>query len=98
MSSLMRSGGAIKRRKPLPRRGPKAEAWKKFRDAEFQKDCDEEGLIRCQDRKIGLPHCGVASSFMDLHHVEGRNGKLMFDKSKMVWLTRECHDTAHNNR
>lgn len=86
------------RRTALRRRGPVAEAWKAFRDAELVRDRDEEGLIHCQDYLIGLPRCGVAIPSPDLHHTKGRSGKLLFDKLNMVWLTRDCHDAAHNKR
>lgn len=101
--SLLRKSGMIKAGKPLAKgrlvkRGRLAKEWTEFRAAEFEKDKDEEGLIRCQDYKIGLPHCGVASSEMDLHHIEGRDGKLLLDKTKMVWLTRGCHGKAHDTK
>jgi len=86
----------LRRGQPLKKRGRISQEWEDFRNSEFEKDKDDEGLIRCQDVKIGLPHCGVASVDMDLHHTEGREGKLLFDKSKMVWLTRECHGDAHS--
>lgn len=92
---MLKRGGPIKS-SPLKKRGQRSLDWEAFRNAEFEKDKDEEGLIRCQDTKIGLPHCGVSSIYMDLHHTEGRDGKLLFDKSKMVWLTRGCHREAHS--
>lgn len=92
---MLKRGGLIKS-KPIKKQGPKAMEWKKFRNEQFQKDCDEEGLIRCEDTKVGLIHCGVANISPDLHHLEGRDGKLMFDRSKMVWVTRRCHEIIHN--
>lgn len=92
---MLRRGGQLKS-SPLRKRGRVSLEWEKFRNAEFEKDKDEEGLIRCQDTKIGLPHCGVSSINMDLHHTEGRDGKLLFDKSKMVWLTKQCHGKIHS--
>lgn len=86
---LMRSG-------PINRRGPRAIAWENFRDAKAERDRDEEGLLHCQDWQIGLPRCGIGRPSLDLHHIEGRDGKLLLDESKMVWLTRECHGEAHN--
>lgn len=83
------------RRSPLKKRGRISIEWEAFRNAEFEKDKDDEGLIRCQDYLIGLARCGIARSEMDLHHTKGREGKLLFDKSKMVWLIRECHGLAH---
>ena len=32
---------------------------------------------------------------MDLNKINGSEGKLLFDESKMVWLARECHEKAH---
>lgn len=93
---LLKRGQSLSRGTPLKRRGARSDAWQKFRDEQFQKDMDEEELIRCEDWKIGLKRCGIARNQMDLHHVEGRDGKLLLDRSKMVWLTRECHEIAHN--
>lgn len=80
----------------LKRRGRKANAWERFRNEKFERDKDEEGLIRCQDYRIGLSRCGVALPEMDLHHILGREGDLFLDETKMVWLTRDCHNEAHN--
>ena len=76
-----------------------AKKWKKFRDEKFDRDKDEEGLIKCQDHTIGLPRCGIARPVMDLHHLVGRESDptRCFDHSNLVWLTRECHNAAHNN-
>lgn len=79
----------------INRSGRLAKVWKEFRDSTFEKEKDEEGLIKCQDWKIGLPRCGIALPNMDLHHIEGRDGKLLTDRSKMVWLTRKCHRKIH---
>lgn len=94
----LRSSKPLSRGTPLKKRGPTAIAWEKFRNETFQKEADAEGLIKCQDWMIGLPKCGIARSSMDLHHVHGRAGKLLFDRSKMVWLTRQCHEAAHNGQ
>lgn len=101
MGKSLKSGLTARKplkRGPLAKQGRLAQEWTAFRNAEFEKDKDEEGLIRCQDTEIGLPHCGVSRVKMDLHHTEGREGKLLFDKSKMVWLTRECHRKAHEQK
>ena len=75
--------------------------WQAYPNQTALNDQDEEGLIKCQDHKIGLPRCGIARepSKMDLHHIKGRNEApdLYFDKSNLVWLTRDCHNAAHNN-
>lgn len=92
---LPRSSSKSLKRTLIKKRGPLSEKWEKFRNEEFEKDKDDEGLIKCQDYLIGLPRCGVARPDMDLHHTEGRQGKTLVDKSKMVWLTRECHQKAH---
>lgn len=93
--SLNSTPTTLKRSGQIPKKGRLSKLWENFRNAEFENDKDEEGLIRCQDYKIGLPRCGIARDEMDLHHTEGRDGKLLLDKSKMVWLTRECHQKAH---
>lgn len=92
--SLKRS--ALSRGKPLKKRGERSLKWENFRNLKAARDCDEEGLIKCQDKSIGLPACGISIPSPDLHHIEGRDGKLLFDESKMVWLTRECHNEAHH--
>ena len=73
--------------------------WRQFRNEKFDKDRDEEGLIKCQDFLVGLPRCYTARSTMDLHHLVGRESdpSRYFDHSNLVWLTRECHDAAHSN-
>ena len=95
--SLLRSS-LLKRKASIRRVGQKTKEWKEFRDLKAKRDRDEEGLLYCQDYKIGLPKCGYGLPSMDLHHIEGRDGKLMFDESKMVWLRRACHDASHNKR
>lgn len=71
--------------------------WDAFRAKKFDREKNEEGLIRCQDTKLGLPHCGISRSSMDLHHIVGREAApdLYFADENLVWLTRECHETAH---
>ena len=89
------------KRSPLKKVGPMQQKWQAYRNQTALNDQDEEGLIKCQDHKIGLPRCGIAreASKMDLHHIKGRNEApdLYFDKSNLVWLTRDCHNAAHNN-
>lgn len=87
---------SLSRKTSLKKVGERGQKYQDLRNAKFERDKDDEGLIRCQDYKIGLPACGIARSEMDLHHTEGRDGELLFDESKMVWLTRECHNEAHN--
>lgn len=90
------------RRTALRKVGPMQEKWKAYRNATAKNSLDEDGLIKCEDHKMGLPTCGIARepSQMDLHHIKGRNEapELYFDRSNLVWLTRECHDEAHHNR
>lgn len=88
-------GGSLLRTTLIKAKGPRAIAWEKFRNETFENEKDDEGLIRCQDYLIGLEPCGIARDKMDLHHIYGRDGKLLLDRSKMVWLTRECHQKAH---
>ncbi len=90
----MKRGNLLKRT-PLKRIGQRAKSWQDFRNAKFEREKDDEGLIRCQDTKVGLEKCGVSRVDMDLHHINGRDGKLLFDESKMVWLTSACHQAAH---
>lgn len=93
---LSRAGGLLKR-SPIKKRGSRTIAWEKLRKEKAERDVDDEGLIRCQDHLLGLPRCGIARSpeQMDLHHSEGRDGKLLLDESKLFWLIRTCHNTAH---
>jgi hypothetical protein len=35
---------------------------------------------------------------MDLHHGKGRDGNLLTDKRWLYWLTRDCHEKAHENK
>lgn len=83
-------------RKPIKRQSPRSIKYEDFRKLKAIKDRDEDGILHCQDWQIGLTRCGIGLPMLDLHHNEGRDGPLLFDESKMVWLTRECHDAAHN--
>lgn len=85
----------LSRNKPIRRKGSRTLAWEAFRKVKLESDRDEEGLIKCQDYKVGLPRCGIAIPSPDLHHIEGRDGDLLLDESKMVWLVRACHETCH---
>lgn len=85
-------------RKPIKQKSPRSLKYDDFRNLKAVKDRDEEGLLHCEDYKIGLPRCGIARPNLDLHHIKGRDGDLLFDESQMAWLTRECHDAAHNSR
>lgn len=95
----MKRGTPLKR-SPLKKKGPKSNLWDVFRAKKVARDRDEEGLIKCQDWKIGLPRCGVVIPSPDLHHIEGRDKApgLYFDEENLVWLIRGCHDDAHNKR
>ena len=86
------------KRTPLKKLGAKSAQWRKFRNEKASRDRDEEGIIKCQDYKIGLPRCGVGLPSMDLHHIQGRDARpdLYYEESNLVWLTRKCHNDAHN--
>lgn len=86
------------KRSRLKRVGPKSLEWQKFRNEKASRDKDEEGIIKCQDFRINLPRCGVGLPDMDLHHIQGRDARpsLYFEESNLVWLTRSCHNDAHN--
>lgn len=88
------------RRGPLAKRGPRAKAWEQCRAEKVANDVDEEGLIRCEDWKLGLERCHTARQpeDMDLHHGKGRDGNLLTDKRWLYWLTRDCHEKAHENK
>lgn len=98
-NSTLTSGRRLKRGRPLKRIGPKAELWSKFRNAKFKKDSNVSGEITCQDYKLGLSKCGVSTSHVDLHHIIGREERpdLYFQEENLVWLTRDCHERAHQN-
>lgn len=101
MALLKRSGlkrTPLNQGKPIKKFGPRSEAWRKTRAEKVESDKDEDGLIRCEDYKLGLPRCGIAREpqNMDLHHAKGRDGNLLTNKEFLVWLTRECHDEAHS--
>lgn len=73
--------------------------WRDFANQKAARDLDDDGLLRCEDYRLGLPRCGYARerSQMDLHHIVGRNvePKLYFEESNLVWLTRQCHQAVH---
>lgn len=97
-SSGLTTKNPLKRGGPIKKRGSRTIAWEKTRAEKAQSDVNEEGLIPCEDYKLGLPRCGIARQpeDMDLHHSKGRDGNLLTDKRWLVWLTRECHDAAHH--
>lgn len=95
MSQLKR--GKLRRgNRRIPQSSPRSIRYDDFRNLKLVKDRDEDGLIKCQDHLVGLPKCGIAIPTPDLHHTQGRSGDLLFDESKMVWLTRACHQEVHN--
>jgi hypothetical protein len=86
-----------KGRKPILRKSPRSISYENFRSLKAVKDRDSQGLILCQDYKIGLPACRSRVPTPDLHHTKGRDGNLLFDERWLVWLVRSCHDKAHDN-
>lgn len=98
IGSLPRSGKPLKR-SPLKKRGHKTKLWEVFSAKKAEKDRNEEGLIKCQDYKLGLPACNESLARPDLHHLVGRDERpdLYFADENLIWLTRECHRAAHNN-
>lgn len=96
-SGLTRS--ALKRgKKWINQKGPKTTLWEDFRAKKANNDRNREGLIACEDWKIGLPPCGLSSGSPDLHHIFGREDRpdLYFAEPNLVWLIRACHDKAHD--
>lgn len=97
----LRQSKSLKRNSPLKKRGEKAKKWAETRNKFAQEALNENNLIACEDYKIGLPRCGYAREpkYMDLHHIKGRNERpdLYYDRSNLVFLTRECHERAHNH-
>ena len=77
-------------------KGRRTIEWEEFRNAAFEAEKDDDGIIMCEDYKIGLPRCGIGLPSMDLHHILGRDGELLTDRTKMVWLTRDCHKLEHS--
>lgn len=97
MSQLKR-GGSLKRSQ-LRKKGPMTTLWDDFRDKKLLRERNDEGVIECQDWRIGLPRCGMSVPSPDLHHIIGREAApvLYFHHPNLVWLVRACHDAAHNN-
>lgn len=95
MSQLKRERSLRRGRRPIPQSTPRSIRYEDFRKLKLIKDRDEEGLIACQDVNIGLDGCGARIPTPDLHHTQGRDGELLFDESKMVWLIRSCHQKVH---
>ena len=94
---VLRRSSSLKRT-PIKKVGRRAKEWEKCRSEMVSVSLNEDGLIHCQDVKAGLPPCGVAKlpKQMDLHHLKSRDGKLLTDKRYLVFLTRECHERAHD--
>lgn len=92
----LKRSGFLKRTR-LKSRGHRSTLWDAFAEQERRRARDTDGLIACEDWKVGLPRCYRRVTSPDLHHTEGRDGELLLDRSKMVWLVRTpCHDYAHN--
>lgn len=94
---MLKRGGFLKRTL-LKKRGKKAQEWKAFRDAYAEECRNEEGLIKTEPERVGLPREGISIESPDLHHIEGRDKRpdLYYDKSNLVWLTRKQHQKVHN--
>jgi len=41
--------------------------------------------------------CGCGKDSQDLHHKNGRLGKMVYNVYYFMAVTRECHDRIHNN-
>lgn len=97
---ITKQGNSLKKKKALPKRGRLANEWEAYRNQRLVRDRDSEGLIRCQDTVVGLPHCGYKAASPDLHHIVGRDTDptLYFDDNNCIWLIRSCHDEAHRKR
>lgn len=95
---MLKRNGFLKRSN-LKKFGPKAQKWKNFRNAYAEECRDEEGLIKTEPERVGLPREGISIPEPDLHHIIGRDERpdLYYDKSNLVWLTREQHERVHNN-
>lgn len=86
------------RKTALNKIGPKTRHWQAFRKAYAEECRDEEGLIRTEPERVGLPREGISIPSPDLHHIIGRDERpdLYYDKSNLVWLTREQHQKVHD--
>ena len=44
-------------------------------------------------------NCGVCKKVakLDIHHLFGRRGELLYDKTRFLAVCRECHREIHNN-
>lgn len=95
---MLKRTGFLKR-SPIRKVGSLTQKWREFATAKAARDLDDDGLLRCQDYQLGLPRCGYARERpqMDLHHIIGRNERpdLYFTEDNLVWLTRACHEKAH---
>lgn len=96
-SSFLNRSGSLRSRKPIKKVGSRGLAWRETRSEKVASDIDDDGLIHCEDWKLGLKRCGIARRprAMHLHHSKGRDGNLLTDKRYLVWLTEDCHNAAH---
>ena len=90
--------GQLSRGVYINKKGPLTTLWEEFRGKKLIRDRNGDGVIVCQDWKLGLPACGETSDSPDLHHIVGREAQpaLYFVDSNLVWLVRGCHDAAHS--
>lgn len=96
-TSSLKRGGRLNKGW-LKKKGHRGTLWDVFVEQERKKARNAEGLIACEDYRLGLPACHRSIPTPDLHHTEGRDGALLLDRSKMVWLTRDCHKKAEKLR
>lgn len=87
---------SLRRGKPI-KSGTKRNEWKAYRDQLAASERDEDGILYCQCHTIGQRRCGIGLPELDLHHIKGREvaPKLYYERSNLVWLTREHHEKAH---
>ena len=96
---MLKRGTKGLKRSPLRKSGVASRKWKAFRDQYAADSRDEEGLIRTEPTRVGLPEEFLSVESPDLHHIIGRAERpdLYFDKTNLVWLSREQHQKVHNH-
>jgi len=96
---MLKRGTKGLKRSPLRKNGVASRKWTAFRNAYAEESRDEEGLIRTEPTKVGLPEEHLSLESPDLHHLIGRAERpdLYFEKTNLVWLSREQHQKVHNH-
>ena len=81
-------------------KAPKKAVWPKIKPVSTKRAA-QNALYRKAKAEYLEEHinCGVCKVIgnLDIHHLFGRRGELLYDKTKFLAVCRDCHNEIHNN-